>query len=206
MPQYLYSQTNFVSDETVTNLFYSPSGKWEKTSNKDCSVWNSFPREGESVTWSGDATNGKAFGPGKLQWFANGVPTSSYEGEMKNGYYDGRGTNVFKSGSSFEGEWERGSLVSKTMIYKDGNDHCYKGEQKGGFKEGRGEETMPGGKYVGHFKHNRFDGKGEIQLVNGDKISGDWTDSKLVGVGSYIKKDGEVVKVKMTEKGIVNAE
>lgn len=204
--QVLYSQTNSDSDETVTNLFYSPSGKWMKTTNKDCMVWDSFPREKESVTWSGDTTNGKAFGFGKLQWFTDGTPTSSYEGQLKDGMSDGHGIDALKDGKSFEGDWEKGSLVSKTMIYRDGNDHSYKGEQVGGFKDGQGEEMMPGGKYIGHFKHNRFDGKGEMILANGDKITGEWADSKLVGIGTYTSKDGQTIKVKMTEKGIVNAE
>ena len=39
------------------------------------------------------------------------------------------------------------------------------------------------------------------------KIAGEWADSKLVGVGIYTSKDSQTIKrVKMTEKGIVNAE
>ena len=205
--QTLFSQTNSASIETNTNLFYSPSGKWIKVSNKDCMVWNSFPREGESATWSGEVANERAFGSGKLQWFRNGIPAASYEGGMKNGLADGHGiTRGSTNAPSFEGDWEKGCLVSKTMIYRDGNDRSYKGEQKGGYKDGQGEEMMPSGKYIGHFKHNRFDGKGEMILTSGDKITGEWAESKLIGVGIYTTKDGQVIKVKETEKGIINAE
>jgi hypothetical protein len=195
------SQTAPVNDQLGTNRFYAASGKWTEASNTNCLVWNSYPRDGESVTWSGDVVDGKAQGTGIVQWFTNGVPTTSYEGEMKHGMADGHGIAKGPSGLT-EGEFKDGCLASKTMTVHYPNGGWYKGEQKDGFKDGQGEEMMPGGRYIGHFKRERFDGAGELLLPNGDKISGDWKDSKLVGVGTYTRSNGDSFKVQQTDKGI----
>src|SRR5687767_10410401 len=93
--------------EETNEFYYSSAGRFIKTSNTNCLVWNSFPKEGESVTWTGGVVDGKSHGKGLLQWFTNGVPTSSYEGEMKDGYADGQGVSkapIF----SVEGKWATG--------------------------------------------------------------------------------------------------
>ena len=59
-----------------------------------------------------------------------------------------------------------------------------------------------GAKYVGEFKNDRFEGKGELILRNGDRITGVWHDSKLKGIGTYQRKDGASFKVKQSETGI----
>jgi hypothetical protein len=199
----MMSQPNALpaADQVVTNKFYSESGKWMRASNTNCLIWDSFPRDGESVTWSGNIVDGKADGIGVVQWFTNGTPTTSYEGEMKNGLSNGHGM-AKSAGGTFEGDFKNGSLVSKTMTIHYPTGGWYKGEQQGGFKDGQGEEMMHGGKYIGRFKHDFFDGLGELLLPNGDKITGDWQNSKLVGAGTCINNKGESFKVKMTEKGI----
>jgi hypothetical protein len=194
-------QANPALDEDVTNMFYATSGRWTMTSNTNGMVWNSFPRDGESCTWSGGVVDGKAEGEGVVQWFTNGIPTTTYEGEMKRGLANGHGI-VKGPGHTMEGDFESGSLASKTMTEHYPNGGWYEGEQKGGFKDGQGEETMVGGKYIGHFKHGLFDGHGVLLLPSGDTITGDWKDSKLAGVGTYTQTNGESFKVKMTDKGI----
>jgi hypothetical protein len=196
------AQTKQAPVPAVTNFFYSPAGEWIKASNADCVLWNSFPREGESVTWSGGILNGKAHGKGTVQWFTNGVTTTRYVGDVKDGLADGQG--IAKSlEAEFEGEWSKGSLVStnSTIRYADGN--SYRGPVINGVKSGHGEETMKGGqRYVGQFKDNRFHGQGELFLPNGDKIAGEWKNSKLEGTGTYHPKEGEPFKVRQTETGI----
>jgi hypothetical protein len=187
----------------VTNLFYSSSGKWVRVSNTNCVIWSSWPREGESVTWSGGIVDGKAHGKGTVQWFTNGVATTSYMGEIKGGLADGHG--IAKGPlAEFEGEWSRGNFVSTngTITYPNGN--WYKGEIKNGFKTGQGEETLKGGqRYVGQFKDGLFHGKGELILPNGDRLIGEWRNSKLEGIGTYQIKSGGSFKVRQTEAGIM---
>jgi hypothetical protein len=198
----LRAQPNSSQSQEATNKFYSPSGKWTRASNTNCVVWNSFPVDTESVTWSGGVLDGKAHGKGTVQWFTNGTPTTSYVGEMKHGLADGHG-RAKSPFEEYEGEWSRGLFVSTngTIKYPDGN--WYKGELQNGFKTGKGEELMKGGmRYVGQFEDGRFKGKGELILTNGDRITGDWRDSKLLGAGTYHVKGGGSFKVKQTEAGI----
>ena len=199
-----HAQTTPVFDDIPTNKYHSASGKWLKASNTNCLMWDSFARESESVTWSGDVVDGKAFGKGVVQWFTNGVPTTSYEGEMREGLADGHGI-ARGYGTTVEGEFKEGTPVSRiTIHYPTGG--WYKGESKDGFKEGQGEEVMIAGgastRYMGQFKRDRFDGPGVMIWPNGGKVSGDWKDFKLVGSGTYTWTNGDTFKVKMTAKGI----
>jgi hypothetical protein len=191
--------------QAIEDKFYSATGKWLKASNTNCLVWNSFPREDESVTWSGGISDGKAHGIGKLQWFTNNITTTGYEGELKLGLADGHGI-VKSAKENFEGEWAKGRLVSTniTINYADGN--WYKGEVKGGFKTGKGEELLAdGSRYVGQFKNDRFEGPGELILPNGDKIAGNWKSSQLDGAGTYTAKNGTTFQVRQTARGIEKA-
>jgi hypothetical protein len=188
--------------QLIVDKFNSSAGEWVKTANTNCLVWNSFPRKGESVTWSGAVKDGKAFGHGTLKWFTNNVPTREYEGELKDGLADGHGVTRSVA-ETYEGEWKEGRLISTniTIKYADGN--WYKGGVQGGFKTGMGEEQMVGGyRYVGHFKNDRFEGVGRLILPNGDTISGSWTNSQLDGVGTCKTKTGTTFKVRNTAHGI----
>ncbi len=43
--------------------------RWQKLENNPaCVVWNPYPQEQETVTWSGACANGKAQGRGTLVW------------------------------------------------------------------------------------------------------------------------------------------
>jgi hypothetical protein len=146
--------------------------------------------------------DGKAQGSGVVQWFAKGMPTTSYEGEMRQGLSEGHGV-ARENECKTEGEFKHGCLISKTITIHYAEGCWYKGEHKDGFKEGKGEEMMKGGvRYVGDFKQDRFEGAGEMIWPTGDKISGEWRNSKLVGIGTYFQSKGGAFKVKMTEKGI----
>src|SRR5215469_8854502 len=129
LPAQLWAEPGPSSVPVVTNIFYSSSGKWVPVSNTNCVVWNSWPRDSESVTWSGGVVDGKAHGKGSLQWFTNGVPSTCYIGELKAGLADGHGISKGPV-AEFEGEWSRGSLfcTNGTIKYRDGN--WYKGEIK----------------------------------------------------------------------------
>ncbi len=198
----LHSQTNSLENQTPTNKFFSESGIWVKAYNTNCLIWNSFPRDGESVSWSGRVVDGHAQGSGVLQWFTNGVPTSRYEGEMKEGRMDGHGITSNHVVST-EGDFKRGLLVPGIVKIHYASGGSYEGEAKDGFKEGQGTEVMAGGvKFVGQFKRDKFDGAGKMIWPNGDTVAGEWKNSQLVGAGTLIRADGESIKVKMSDKGI----
>ena len=57
------------------------AGEWIADSTTGCQVWNGNPSPGDSISWSGSCTNGKATGKGVLQWYLNGNPQGRYEGD-----------------------------------------------------------------------------------------------------------------------------
>src|SRR5262245_8366526 len=49
---------------------------------RGCKVANTFPRPGETITWSGPCKNGYADGDGVMQWFLDGKEDDRYEGHV----------------------------------------------------------------------------------------------------------------------------
>ena len=200
-----------------------------KVSNTNCVVWNSYPDTNETVTWSGGVENGKADGKGILKWFKNGALSSSYEGNLRGGLADGRGIAKAEE-MSWEGEWEKGRLVSKVITivepngtkfvgeHRDGSKegkgvltfksgHTYKGEFKNDAQHGHGEETLVGGqKYVGEYREGRFNGKGTLYLPDGATIIGTWKNSQLEGVGEYRSAQGQSANVRMVNGALQAAQ
>lgn len=62
----------------------------------------------EYVTWSGPCSGNIASGVGTLQWHQKGKPTDRYEGELRSGRENGRGTYYWTDGASYQGQWQNG--------------------------------------------------------------------------------------------------
>lgn len=72
-----------------------------------------------------------------------------------------------------------------------------------GFKTGHGVELMKGGaRYLGEFKNGHFQGSGEIIWPHGNRLTGNWRDSKLQGAGTFHRNDGESFQVIQDETGV----
>ena len=80
---------------------------WIEAAATGCRIWNAQPAPLESVTWSGGCVDGKAEGPGVLQWYVAGAPDDRYEGEMHGGRLHGHLAVSYANGDRFEGEWRR---------------------------------------------------------------------------------------------------
>ena len=92
---------------------------------------------------------------------------SKYEGEIKNGFPNGHGTDTLPDGQKYVGE------------FKDGQYH------------GQGAETLPNGqKYVGEFKDGQYHGQGTDTLTDGTKYVGEFKDGQRNGQGTYTWPDG----------------
>ena len=72
---------------------------------KGCKVWNSTPKPGETVAWSGPCSNGYADGTGILFWSLNGEPEEFYYGELHGGHYEGFGMQIWPQGNRYEGNY-----------------------------------------------------------------------------------------------------
>jgi len=71
-----------------------------------------------NAQYSGDENCGRMEGKEcTFSYLSEGV---TYEGEMKDGMFHGKGTITFSSGAKMEGLWSMGQLIEKTYIYKDG--------------------------------------------------------------------------------------
>ena len=65
---------------------YSPDSCWMELANRPrCYVWNPFPREDMTVSWSGECSNGLAQGNGRATWYQNREVFSTDQGCIVNG-------------------------------------------------------------------------------------------------------------------------
>ena len=79
---------------------------WFMDPKTNCKVWNAFPVSNEQVNWVGECKNDFAEGKGVLRWILGGKPTrKKYDGEMREGRMNGKGTLVFTNGDTYEGQF-----------------------------------------------------------------------------------------------------
>lgn len=136
---------------------------WTEAEGSRCKLWNWCPNGQETVTWSGACVDGFADGAGVNQWFHAGALVERYEGTMRAGKVDGRGSNTFATGERYEGQW------------RDGQRH------------GRGVlVNADGSRYEGEWRDNAASGRGVMTWANGDRYEGDWRDDRRTGRGLYI--------------------
>jgi len=139
------------------------------------------------VKYEGEINNG----------FPNGKGTHTnpdgekYVGEWKDGKRDGKGTHTNPDGEKYVGEWKDGKRDSKgTYTWSDGTK--YVGEYKDGKKHGQGTTTYPdGGKYVGEFKYGKKNGQGTYTHYDGSKYVGEFKDDKRWN-GTRYDKNGNI--------------
>lgn len=175
------------------------AGQWLADKGTGCKVWNENPVRGESLTWSGACTNGKANGQGIMQFYLKGEPTERYEGSYLNGYADGKGKYLFADGASYEGDFRKNSFEGKgKYVFADGERY------EGGFKKdrfnGQGVRTWPNGsRYEGEWRNDLCHGRGTLTLVKGDEDieswepDGVWINDRYVIKGIW--KNNEIVRI-----------
>ena len=140
----------------------TPDG-WIEDGKTGCRIRNPAPQPRESVTWSGDCPNGIAEGAGVLQWFDDSRPTDRYEGEMRDGWENGRG------------------IATSTVIADR-----YDGEWREGWRHGRGVyDFATGDRYEGDWFEGLRTGRGTMVWADGARYEGEWLNSKPNGQGVY---------------------
>lgn len=141
-----------------------PPEGWIQDAKTGCRIRNPAPQPRESVTWSGTCPNGIAEGSGVLQWFDDDRPTDRYEGEMRDGWENGRG------------------IATSTVIADR-----YEGEWRDGWRHGRGiYDFASGDRYEGDWFEGLRTGQGTMVWADGARYDGEWLDSKPNGSGVYI--------------------
>jgi hypothetical protein len=119
--------------------------------SRGCKVANTFPRPGETITWSGRCKDGYADGEGVLQWFLDGKQDDRFEGQLVMGWAEGRGTLAKADGSKYAGGWKH-SMQEGSGRYDAPNGSWYDGEWKNGMPNGKGEYRRADGKaFIGEW-------------------------------------------------------
>jgi len=131
------------------------AGAWIADSKSGCQVWDPNPQLEESVTWSGSCANGRAEGPGVVQWSKAGAPFETDEGEWRDGRQVNKGTQSWPSGR-------------------------YEGDLADGEPNGQGVLTVQKARYEGDFRNGKPNGVGT--LTGGSQtVRGTWKDGCLKG-------------------------
>lgn len=104
----------------------------------------------------------------------------TYTGEINS--YDephGKGEAVYKSGDIYNGEWKDGEWNGYGKLkYADGD--VYEGEWKEGARHGIGTMTYATGTvYEGEWKNGKFDGDGKLTYADGTVCEGHWEEGQL---------------------------
>ncbi|MBK7002176.1 MAG: hypothetical protein IPH35_20135 [Rhodoferax sp.] len=183
--------------------FVAHAGEWIADAKTACQVWSSNPSPGESISWSGTCSDGKATGTGTLQWYLNGKPNGRYEGEYRDGLVHGKGTYVLANGNRYEGEYRDGKMHGKGT-YVEANGGRYEGEYRDGLVHGKGTYVrVNGDRYEGDWRDGKEHGKGAYVWANGDRYEGECLDGKMHGFGvmSLVRDSNRVPSWKQSGKG-----
>lgn len=177
------------SARPIPALQETPPG-WIADARTGCQIWNADPQPDESITWSGACAEGRATGPGILQWFENGQPTVRYEGEYREGRANGRAIYVWPDGARYEGDYLDDRWNGRgVFIWAEGE--RYDGEWQDGQQTGQGIYTWPdGGRYEGEWREGQRHGRGIHIWSNGYRYEGEWRDDVPHGNGTFWGRDG----------------
>jgi hypothetical protein len=118
---------------------------------RGCKIANTYPRPGESITWSGPCKDGFANGEGIVQWFLNGKEDDRYEGQISMGWAEGHGVLIRSEGGKYDGDWKH-SLQEGKGRYDAPDGSFYEGEWRAGKPHGQGQYRRPDGKvFIGEW-------------------------------------------------------
>ncbi|MBQ2135477.1 MAG: hypothetical protein II201_01170, partial [Clostridia bacterium] len=160
-----------LDDLTVYNLGWTniPSAKALEFLSKTSHISNQDIVEELSKQWyTGYVTD----------WVTeNGV----YEGDLKEGLFDGYGIHKCNNGDVYEGNW-KGGIMDGYGIHKCNNGDVYEGNWKGGIMDGYGIfKCNNGDVYEGNWKGGIMDGYGIYTYSNGSVCEGNWEKGKFIG-------------------------
>lgn len=141
----------------------------------NCRVVNLHPAQNNRVEWTGPCKDGYAHGKGVLVWefkklHVAPIFAARYEGDVERGLAHGTGRKTFWDASVYEGEFRNGRFEGRGVM-RD-TDGRYEGEWKAGLREGRGKMVFhAGGSYDGGWQSNNYFGDAEVVFPSGRKIS-----------------------------------
>jgi len=147
--------------------------------------WSLEKKDRKQPRYVGEIADSIPSGKGALY-----LPNGFYEGEFKNGKFNGKGKRLYFEKGKLVGEFKDNKAHGQGIYtYLDGAK--YVGEYKLGKKHGQGTLTWPNGsEYVGYWKFGKREGHGIRTYSNGGKYEGEWKNGLFDGQGTYIFEDG----------------
>lgn len=109
----------------------------------------------------------------------------------EDGEPDGPGLAVLPGGDTYDGEWRNG-LFEGHGVYRFNDKTEYRGRYRAGKRHGKGIEIfLDGSIYEGHYRMNKRDGRGIERYKNGATFEGNYKNDARDGLGTYIYANGE---------------
>jgi hypothetical protein len=130
------------------------AGEWV-ADTLGCQIWNPNPQLEESVTWSGSCANGRAQGPGIVQWLKGNAAVETDKGEWRDGRQANNGIQTWSGGR-------------------------YEGDLADGEPNGHGVLTLQKLRYEGEFRGGKPNGSGTL-TAGAETVRGTWKDGCLQG-------------------------
>lgn len=154
-------------------------GNWVDDQKNGIGYYEYHPTS-EYKNYKGDYVNGKMTGSG-IFIYKNG---QKYVGDFYENYFHGQGTMYYADGKIESGKWDYDKFV--------GSNENQKGCISGNCSNGYGTYiTSTGGKYVGEFKNDNYEGKGTFTFSSGESYTGEFKAGTYSGNGTYTFTNGD---------------
>ena len=132
------------------------AGRWIKSENGGCLLWNHDPEEAQKVRWGGACKDGKAHGDGVAEWYSYQRPPDRCECSFVAGKVEGMGSYRWSDGVHYVGEFKAGVIEGKGFIRYPDNE-MYEGDFKNGYPDGWGVLMLPDNtRKMGWFREGAF--------------------------------------------------
>jgi hypothetical protein len=195
--KYVYSNGTIYQGEYAEDGSKKGHGEqWFPSGNYYKGQWSNDMMNGpgefktKEQTLVGNFLNNKLHGKQNDIHFSDG---SSYEGDMKNGLFCGKGMFLYANGDYYEGDFENHLYHGEGKLMKKSENNSYIGHFFNGQRSGYGIYTYSNGDiYKGEFLNGKRHGKGEFYFrTTQDIFKGNYVNDKKHGEGIYIFENDE---------------
>ncbi len=162
---------------------------WERAAPA-CFIWNDAPDPARKARWTGQCSNARANGTGRLEWRIGDEIEQEYRGPMRDGRPEGKGELTWPDGHHYIGLFQQGRIEGQGMMIWPNGDR-YLGNFVNGERHGRGVlQAADGGRQEGDWRHDKLTGRGVRNVGETGRYSGEMRDGIPDGPGIYTGLEG----------------